>query len=289
VWAGPVGEWRQLTQINKDLHPQWGETKNVHWDNEGFRVQGWLLYPRNYDASAKYPLIVSVHGGPAGMMTPHWPGTWDYATIAAAAGYFVFYPNPRGSLGQGEAFKRANVKDFGYGDLRDILTGLDEVLKTAPIDPARIGVTGWSYGGFMTMWSITQTQRFRAAVAGAGLANWQSYYGQNQIDQWMIPYFGASVYDDPATYARSSPIMFIKNVKTPTLILVGERDGECPLPQSYEYWHALKTLGVKTQFVVYPNEGHRIARPDHRRDIVRRAIAWFDENMKPAQGSSFND
>jgi dipeptidyl aminopeptidase/acylaminoacyl peptidase len=288
VWVGPIGQWRQITQVNKDLRPFWGETKNVHWNNEGFRVQGWLLYPRNYDASANYPMIVFVHGGPAGMLTPHWPATWDYATTAAAAGYFVFFPNPRGSLGQGEAFTRANVKDFGYGDLRDILAGVDEVVKTAPIDTNRVGITGWSYGGYMTMWGLTQTQRFRAAVAGAGIANWQSYYGQNQIDQWMIPYFGASVYDDPQVYARSSPINFIKNVKTPTLILVGERDGECPLPQSYEYWHALKTLGVETQFVVYPNEGHRIARPDHRRDIVRRSIAWFDSHMKAA-GSSFND
>ena len=105
----------------------------------------------------------------------------------------------------------------------------------------------------MAMWAVTQTHRFHAAVAGAGIANWQSYYGENDIDQWMIPFFGASVYDDPAVYARSSPITFIKNVKTPTLILVGDRDGECPTPQSFEFWHALETLGVENQFVVYPN------------------------------------
>jgi dipeptidyl aminopeptidase/acylaminoacyl peptidase len=154
------------------------------------------------------------------------------------------------------------------------------VLRTAPVDPNRIGITGWSYGGFMTMWAITQTPLFRAAVVGAGLANWQSYYGENEIDKWMLPYFGASVYDDPAIYERSSPITFIKNVKTPALILVGERDGECPLPQSYEFWHALETLGVENQFVVYANEGHRISKPEHRRDIVRRAIAWFDGHLK---------
>ena len=119
-------------------------------------------------------------------------------------------PNPRGSYGQGERFTRANVKDFGYGDLRDILAGVDEVLRTRPVDENRLGITGWSYGGYMTMWAVTQTDRFRAAVAGAGIANWQSYYGQNGIDQWMIPFFGASVYDDPAVYARSSPITFIK-------------------------------------------------------------------------------
>jgi dipeptidyl aminopeptidase/acylaminoacyl peptidase len=132
----------------------------------------------------------------------------------------------------------------------------------------------------MAMWAVTQTHRFRAAMAGAGIANWQSYYGQNSIDQWLIPYFGASVYDDPKIYARSSPIEFIKNVKTPTLIVVGERDGECPPPQSYEFWHALQTLGVKNQFVIYPGEGHSFNDPAHTRDVVSRAIDWFEENMR---------
>jgi len=280
IWAGPIGEWKQITQVNAELHPYWGESKSLHWMNEGLRVQGLLLYPRGYDPARRYPLVVTVHGGPAGVALSHWPNTGDYETMLASAGYFVFFPNPRGSFGQGEAFTRANVRDFGYGDLRDILAGITEVLRTAAVDPNRIGITGWSYGGFMTMWAVTQTQMFRAAVAGAGLANWQSYYGQNAIDQWMIPYFGASVYDDPAIYARSSPITYIKNVKTPTLILVGERDGECPLPQSYEYWHAMKTLGVENEFVVYANEGHRISKPENRRDIVRRAIAWFDGHLK---------
>ncbi len=280
IWAGPIGRWEQITRVNGELHPYWGESKSVHWMNEGLRVQGWLLYPRDYDAARRYPLVVAVHGGPAGALVSHWPNTGDYETTLAAAGYFVFFPNPRGSYGQGELFTRGNVRDFGYGDLRDMLAGVNEVLRTAPVDPSRIGITGWSYGGFITMWAITQTQMFRAAVAGAGIANWQSYYGENAIDQWMIPYFGGSVYDDPAIYARSSPITYIKNVKTPTLILVGERDGECPLPQSYEYWHALKTLGVENEFVVYANEGHRISKPENRRDIVRRAIAWFDGHLK---------
>ena len=164
-------------------------------------------------------------------------------------------PNPRGSFGRGERFTRANVKDFGYGDLRDILGGVDEVVRTRPVDGERLGITGWSYGGYMTMWAVTQTGRFGAAVAGAGICNWQSYYGQNGIDQWMIPFFGASVYDDPAVYARSSPITFIKQVKTPTLILVGERDVECPVPQSQEFYHALKTLGVATQDGGLPGRG----------------------------------
>ncbi len=214
------------------------------------------------------------------MARPSWPGTMFDFTILSAEGYFVLRPNPRGSFGQGENFTRANVKDFGYGDLRDILAGVDFVVKRYPVDNDRVGIGGWSYGGFMTMWTVTQTHRFHAAVAGAGIANWQSYYGENDIDQWMIPFFGASVYDDPAVYARSSPIDFIKNVKTPTLILVGDRDGECPVPQSFEFWHALEALGVQNRFVVYPNEGHLISDPEHRRDIMRRTAEWFREHLK---------
>ncbi|MGE5647954.1 MAG: prolyl oligopeptidase family serine peptidase [Acidobacteriota bacterium] len=275
IWAGPIGAWKQITNLNADRKPEWGEARSLRWTSEGRRVQGWLLYPRAYDANKRWPLVVWVHGGPAGMEGSHWPAA-STPSLLAAAGYFVLFPNPRGSLGFGEDFAQANIRDFGYGDFRDILNGVDEVIRTLPVDNNRVGITGWSYGGYMTMWAVTQTNRFRAAVAGAGLSNWQSYYGENLIDQWMLPYFGASVYDDPAAYARSSPITYIKNVKTPTLIVVGERDAECPAPQSWEFWHALKTLGVKTEFVIYPGEGHAIANPAHQRDIIRRTLAWFD-------------
>ena len=226
-------------------------------------------------------MVVVVHGGPAAAAHSAWPGSFFNTYGLTKEGYFVLMPNPRGSYGQGEAFTRANVKDFGYGDLRDILAGVDEVVKTLPVDNDRIGITGWSYGGYMTMWAVTQTNRFRAAVSGAGLSNCQSYYGENDIDQWMIPYFGASVYDDPAVYAKSSPINFVKNVKTPTLVVVGERDGEVPAPQSREFWHALKALGIETQFVVYAGEGHAILNPEHRQDIQQRMTAWFDRFLKP--------
>jgi dipeptidyl aminopeptidase/acylaminoacyl peptidase len=172
------------------------------------------------------------------------------------------------------------VKDFGGGDLRDVMAGVDAMVKQFPIDANRIGIWGWSYGGYMTMWTVTQTDRFRAAVAGAGVANWQSYYGENDIDAWMIPYFGASVYEDPAVYAKSAPITYIRSVKTPTLVLVGERDGECPAPQSFEFWHALKTHGVDTQLVIYADEGHSIRKMKDRRDIARRIVQWFDSRMK---------
>ncbi|MGH9676589.1 MAG: alpha/beta fold hydrolase, partial [Candidatus Acidiferrum sp.] len=186
VWAGEIGNWTQITMRNFTVKPAWGEAKSIHWQNGGHDVQGWLIYPRDFDPAKKYPLVVSVHGGPGLAILSKWPEPHDYAVPLAGAGYFVLAPNPRGSFGQGEAFTRANVKDFGYGDFQDILAGVDEALRVAPIDSNRVGITGWSYGGFMTMWAVTQTDRFKAAMAGAGLSNWQSYYGENLIDQWMI-------------------------------------------------------------------------------------------------------
>ncbi|HEY6039357.1 MAG TPA: S9 family peptidase [Kofleriaceae bacterium] len=280
IWVGPPNALVQVTHLNDARKPMWGETKMVTWKSDGRTVAGTLLYPRNFDAAKKYPMIVWPHGGPAGIALPAWPEPSLEPAVMAGLGYFVFEPNPRGSYGQGEAFVRANVKDFGGGDLRDVMAGVDAVLKQAPVDPNRLGIHGWSYGGYMTMWTITQTTRFKAAVAGAGISNWQSYYGENSIDQWMIPYFGATVYDNPAVYAKSSPITFVKKVKTPTLIVVGERDGECPAPQSYELWHALHVLGVPTELVVFAGEGHLFVDPKNKRELIERAAAWFDKYLR---------
>ena len=270
----------QVSHFNDGIEPSWGKSLSISWKNDTFRVQGWLLLPKDYDPSRKYPLVVEVHGGPAGAVQSRWGSTGGLsATAFSALGYFVLMPNPRGSFGQGEAFTQANRKDFGYGDLRDVMAGVDVVEEKFPIDPQRVGITGWSYGGFMTMFAVTQTNRFKAAVAGAGLSNWQSYYGENSIDQWMLPYFGASVYDDPAVYAKSSAINFIKQAHTPTLVVVGDRDGECPAPQSFEFWHALRAEHVPTELVVYPHEGHGFVDPAHRRDVMTRAVEWFDKYM----------
>lgn len=280
VWVGPVGKWRQLTALNRAQTPEWGRAESLEWTNGGFNIQGWILPPKQVRPDVRHPMVVMIHGGPANVAQPEWPGKFALDAILASQGYYVFLPNPRGSYGRGEDFVRANVKDFGGGDLRDVLAGLDVAIARYPIDPERLGVTGWSYGGYMTMWTVTQTSRFRAAVAGAGIANWQSYYGQNLIDQWMIPFFGASVYEDPAVYAKSSPILFIRNVKTPTLLMVGEHDAECPAPQSYEFWHGLRTLRVPTQLVVYAGEGHMFMNPTNRVDSQDRTVAWFDKYLK---------
>jgi dipeptidyl aminopeptidase/acylaminoacyl peptidase len=277
ICAGPVGQWRPLTNENAKATAWWGQARSLHWQSDGAMVQGWLLYPLAFDPARRYPMVVLVHGGPSSMQNPGWPDRW--AATVPSQGYFVFLPNPRGSYGFGEAFVQGNVKDFGGGDLRDILSGVDEVVRTAPVDGKRLGITGWSYGGYMTMWAVTQTNRFAAAVAGAGIVSWQSYYGQNKIDTWMLPFFGASVYDDPKVYAKSSPIEFIKNVKTPTLVLHGDRDSEVPTPQGYEFWHALRALGVPTQLVIYTDEGHGIRQPAHQLDILERTVGWFDKYL----------
>jgi dipeptidyl aminopeptidase/acylaminoacyl peptidase len=275
VWAGSIGHWKQITHLNSGVQPAWGAMRDIHWMDGGTRVQGWLLLPRDYAPGHKYPLVVSVHGGPSWACTSHWDE--GISGAASAMGYFVLCPNPRGSYGQGEAFTQANIKDFGGGDYRDIMAGIDAISAEYPIDARRIGIRGHSYGGYMTMWAETQTTRFAAAVAGAGLSDWLSYYGLNDIDEWMIPFFGASVYDDPAVYAKSDPMRFVKSVKTPTLILVGDRDGEVPMEQSVEWWHALKTFKVPTRLVVYPNEGHQFVKAADRRDYNLRTLEWFEE------------
>ena len=252
--------------------------KSVTWKNEGFDVQGWLQAPANVEPGKTYPMVVIVHGGPSSAVTSRF-GSSGTVYDLLKAGYYVFQPNPRGSFGQGEAFKTSNRRDFGGGDLRDILAGIDAVEKIAPVDDKRLGISGHSYGGFMTMWTVTHSQRFKAAVAGAGIANWISYYGQNGIDQWMVPFFGDTAYNDPAIYDKLSPIRTIKDAKTPTFIYVGERDVETPAAQSLEFWHGLKAMGVETSLVIYQDEGHGIRRPENRTDLTNRIVGWFNTHL----------
>jgi dipeptidyl aminopeptidase/acylaminoacyl peptidase len=276
IVTGTVGHWRTLSSANAGYRLA-TRVRSLSWRSDGLYVQGWLLLPE--PGEGKLPMVTIVHGGPAAAAQPAFAGPGLVRSLLER-GYAVFLPNPRGSFGQGERFASANVRDFGHGDLRDILAGIDAAEKAAAIDPERLGITGGSYGGFMTMWAVTQTQRFKAAVAAAGISDWLSYYGENGIDAWMLPYFGASAYDDPAVYARSSPINFIRNVRTPTFSYVGERDIECPAAQTQEFWHALKTLGVPTAVMIYPGEGHGLRDPEHAADALARTLGWFDRYLK---------
>lgn len=283
IVAGRLPELVPITRDNDGFLPQVA-ARSIGWTNDGFDVQGWLLGPRSVEAGRTYPMIVQVHGGPAAAASPRYVAAGDNGNPLVRdlvkEGYFVFMPNPRGSYGQGAAFTRANRRDFGGGDWRDILAGVDAVIARAPIDGNRLGLMGHSYGGFMTMWGVTHSQRFKAAVAGAGIANWISYYGQNGIDQWMVPYFGATMYDDPAVYRAASPIASIKAARTPTFIYVGERDVECPPAQSFEFWHGLKAMGVPTTLLVYDGEGHAFRRPENQRDLRAREVAWFNKYLE---------
>ena len=277
IGAGPIATPHQITHENDALTPQVA-ARSITWKSDGFDVQGWLTGPLNPEPGKKYPMIVLVHGGPSSAVQPTymWKGTTN---DLVQHGFYVFQANPRGSFGQGEAFTRANVKDFGGGDLRDILAGVDAVEKVAPVDDRRLGVYGHSYGGYMTMWTVTHSDRFKAGVAGAGIANWVSYYGQNGIDQWMVPFFGSTAYDDASVYDRLSPIRYIKAAKTPTFIYVGERDVECPPAQSLEFHHGLDAVGVPNSLVIYAGEGHGIREAEHKEDLKRRILGWFDKYL----------
>ncbi len=279
IEVGSIDTWHDLTHVNKDLDAPVA-ARSLDWHSDGFDVQGWLVQPTNRVNSDDQRMITVVHGGPSAAWTPEFV-TDRHGRWLLDAGYDLFYPNPRGSFGQGEAFTLANVRDFGHGDLRDILKGIDAAVQAAPIDPDALGLMGYSYGGYMTMWAVTQTDRFKAAVAGAGVSDWLSYYGENGIDQWMIPFFGASVYDDPAIYAKSSPINFVRHVHTPTFEYVGSRDLECPMPQSQEFWHALQTFRIPTEFVVYQGQGHELHDARDRADAERRTLAWFERWLQP--------
>lgn len=285
ITAGPLaklGVDNGLTRANAALVAA-GTARSLTWTSDGHSVQGWLVAPNGFDPARTYPMITIVHGGPSAAVTPTFFANSFRGGLPRHLlehGYFVFFPNARGSYGQGEAFTRANVRDFGGGDLRDILAGIDAVEKIAPVDERRLGLFGHSYGGFMAMWTVTHSQRFHAVAAGAGIANWISYYGENGIDRWMIPFFGASAYDDPAIYRQLSPLETIKQAKTPTFLYVGERDVECPSPQSVEFWHGLTTMGVKTRLLILEGEGHGIRKPEHVKQVNDGMLGWFDTYLK---------
>jgi dipeptidyl aminopeptidase/acylaminoacyl peptidase len=280
VWYGNFEKQTQRTTLNSTIQKLKLRYENMWWVNEEQNIQGWLLFPKNYDSTKQYPMLVCVHGGPAWIATPTWAAPDFNTTAYTGLGYFVFFPNVRGSYGQGENFTLANRRDWGFGDLRDILKGVSAVSGKYSIDTNRLGILGWSYGGSMAMMSITQTNKFKAAVSGAGACDWKSYYGQNAIDKWMHAYFNASPYDDPAAYEKVSAITYIKQAKTPTLVLVGERDGESPTPQSFQFWHALKELQVPTQLFVYADEGHAFENFDNIIDVSTRTIQWFETWLK---------
>ena len=274
--AGPVAAPATIAHDNDGATPHI-RAQSITWKSDGFTVQGWLLSPLN-PTPGKHPMLVSIHGGPSAATGPSYFGRGTAAQYIDR-GYYLFYPNPRGSYGQGEAFTQANKRDFGGGDLRDILSGIDAVEKIAPVDDKKLAITGVSYGGFMAMYAVTHTNRFAAAVAGAGVSDWISYYGQNGINTWIPPFFGAKPWDDPAIYLKLSPISTVNKAKTPTFVYVGERDIECPPAQSIEFYQGMKEAGAPVSLVIYPGEGHGVRQPANAADVTKRTRALFDKYL----------
>ena len=243
---------------------------------DGQEIQAELLKPPVYHGGGKLPLISLIHGGPTG----RWADSVEtWGQLLAARGYAVFYPNVRGSIGYGQKFIEANRGDWGGGDFKDVMAGVDELIARGIADPERLGIGGWSYGGYMTEWAITQTTRFKAAVSGAGMANLISEYGTEEhpaSDEW---FFGVP-YEKPEGFLNSSPFLYVKNAKTPTLILQGEADTVDPLGQSQELYRGLKRYGVETELVVYPREPHGFHEEKHLLDRLNRILAWYDKYLK---------
>ena len=267
----------RVSAANTDLPKQpIGETRVIRWKSkDGKDVEGLLTLPVNYEKSKRYPLILNIHGGPAGAFGETFIGASGYPIASfAARGWAVLRANPRGSTGYGLTFRSSNINDWGGGDFQDLMTGVDNVIQQGIADPDRLAVMGWSYGGYMTNWVITQTTRFKAAAAGAGLSNLISMWGTNDIPSTLDDYFEGAWYEQPERYIRMSPLAHIDKATTPTLILHGEADIRVPTTQGYEMYSGLKRKGVPAEMVVYPRTPHGPQEPKFVLDIMRRHIDW---------------
>lgn len=266
---------RLLVRSNPDIkNLKLAKTKVIRWKSfDDKTIEGILVLPVGYEEGQRVPIIVEPHGGPQGVHTVSFNPRWQ---LLAGAGYAVLAPNFRGSGNYGREFVRANIGDWGGGDYRDILAGVDELIKKGIADETKLGVEGWSYGGFMTNWIVTHTDRFKAAVSGAGLSNLESFYGTTDIQGYMEYYHKGFPWISREIYRQSSPLTSAFKVKTPVLILHGEEDGRVPISQSEELYYYLKKSGVTVKFVRYPREPHGLREPNHQLDRYTRMLNWFN-------------
>lgn len=273
----------QVSRANADLpKPPLGKTEVITWKStDGKEIEGLLTYPVNYQAGTRVPLLLNIHGGPAGVFQQTFIGYRGAYPIAAfaARGYAVLRPNPRGSSGYGAEFRRANIKDWGGADYQDLMTGVDKVIAMGVADPNRLGVMGWSYGGFMTSWVITQTHRFKAASAGAPVTNLMSFTGTADIPGFVPDYFGGQPWEDLEAYRKHSPMFNIKGVVTPTQIQQGDADERVPISQGYELYNALKAQGVPARMLVLPRQPHGPNEPKMLLKVMRSNMEWFDKYL----------
>ena len=273
---------KRLTHTNPQLNDvAQGETEVVTWKStDGADVEGVLLKPVGFERGKRYPLLVVAHGGPAGAFVNGFRlGGLEGGQVWAGKGWAVFYPNPRGSSNYGEKALQANIHDWGGGDYHDIMSGVDALVARGIADPEKLAHIGWSYGGYMTAWVITQTTRFKAAVVGAGLTNMWSMYGTNDIPSVLIAYFGGIPNAQTLPlYLNRSAMSHIDKVTTPTLILHGANDERVPVGQAYELYRGLKDRGKATELVFYPREGHGITEYYHQKDRLQRIYDWVTKH-----------
>lgn len=248
---------------------------------DGTKVHGFIAYPANVSSTAKLPVIHRIHGGPHGMYGFTFN---DMNELLVANGYAVVFINPRGSTGYGQKFADGTYQAWGGGDYKDLMTGMDYALKTYPfLDEDRMGVTGGSYGGFMTNWVVTQTDRYKAAATVASVSNLISFYGTSLYQLLIETEFNGLPWDNYGLLWHFSPMAHIKNVTTPTLLLHGENDMDVPITQAEEFYIGLKKMGVPARFVRYPNEGHGFRQPKHQAHYMKEVMNWFDQYVKSAK------
>jgi dipeptidyl aminopeptidase/acylaminoacyl peptidase len=281
---------RQITNANPQLKEfAIADTEVIKWKGpDNFDIEGVLVKPLDYQAGRKYPLILQIHGGPYGRFSD---GFNARAQIWASLGYAVLMPNPRGSTGYGHQFTVANVGDWGGRDFKDIMAGVDAVIAKGIADADKCVVMGGSYGGFMTFWTITQTDRFKAAIGHAAISDWYSFHGQSDIPGLMEYGFLGMPWISTEVYRKWSPMTYVDRVKTPILITHGERDMRVNIQQGEQYYRSLRKRGVETVFLRYPREGHGIQEPNHQIDLQARQLAWFDKHLgitraKPADAKA---
>ena len=281
--GGFIKNPQQLTKVNRRMDRfAFGRVEVVRWKSkDGRGVEGVLVYPVDYQQGKRYPLITSLHGGPEGAYTLSFMASYgEFPHVYAARGYASFFPNFRGSSNYGAEFASANVGDLGGGDYEDVMSGVDYLIERGIADPARLAVKGYSYGGYLSGWIIGHTDRFKAAVFGAGLSNAISYYSTGDIQYQRETLHQGTPWSNNKNMIERSPVMYLQNAKTPSLIFHGEKDERVPLGQSLETYMGLKAARVPTQLVIYPREGHGLREPKHQLDKMRRELRWIEKNFR---------
>jgi dipeptidyl aminopeptidase/acylaminoacyl peptidase len=268
-----------------------GRTEAIRWRSfDGREIEGLVTFPPGYTPGSRAPLLTILHGGPPSSFTQTFIGGVSPYSIAsfASAGFAVLRPNVRGSSGYGRDFRYANLRDWGGGDFRDAMAGIDALVARGVADAGRLGVMGWSYGGYLTAFAITHTTRFRAASVGAGITDLVSYVGVADIPGFIGSYFGGEFWDAPELWRDRSPVFNVKTVTTPTLIQHGENDQRVPVSQGYELYTALRRRNVPVTMVVYPRQGHGVGEPKLQLDVMKRNLEWFQRwvTAGPVRGGS---